>query len=75
MDDSLFKNGDAALKTVDARMLTDTQTHTQTHRQTDTQTDRHDRFYDSCPSLMGNYNNINGVSISHAFREKATIAF
>ena len=48
----LNENEDAASKTVDARVLTDTQTDRHIH----TQTDRHDRFYDSCPSLMGNYN-------------------
>ena len=59
----LNENEDAASKTVDARVLTDTQTDRHIH----TQTDRHDRFYDSCPSLMGNYNNTNEISISRAF--------
>ena len=45
--DMLTKNEDAALKTVDCRMVTDRHTHTHrqtdrhTHRQTDRQTDRH----------------------------------
>ena len=49
----LTENEDAVSKTVDGRVLTDRQTHTHT----DTQIDRHDQFYDSCPSKMGNYNN------------------
>ena len=51
MDNMLTENEDAASITVDARVLTDRQTHTHT----DTQTDRHDQLYDSCPSEMGNY--------------------
>ena len=56
MYDNLTENGDAALQTVDARLFTDRQTHRQTHR--------HNRFYDSCPSLMGNYNN--GIQVTTA---------
>ena len=41
-----------ASKTVDGRVPTDSHAHTQTDRQTD----RRDQLHDSCPSLMGNYN-------------------
>ena len=51
----LTENEDPTLKTVGPSVFTDRHTDTQTHTQTHTQTDRHDRFYDSCPSLMGNY--------------------
>ena len=57
MDNMLTENEVAASKTVDARVLTDRQTHrqtdTHTHTHTHTHTDRHDRFNDSCPSVDG----------------------
>ena len=65
----LTENEDPTLKTVGPSVFTDRQTDIYTDRQTeDTHTDRHDQFYDSCPSKMGNYNNTNEVSMSHAFR-------
>ena len=47
IDNVWTEDEEAAFKTVGAGPRTDRQTHRQTHR--------HDRFYDSCPSLMGNY--------------------
>ena len=57
MVDMQAENEIPASKIVDGRVPTDKQTDTHTDTQTHTQTYRQNQKHDSCPSLMGNYNN------------------